>query len=72
MSVRDLSSADVLREDAQASALRDLLSLEPGDVVDLAAQFVVGDPLVTVAAAMLGEQYIDRYAAGKVLGVLPS
>lgn len=72
MSVRDLSSVDVLREGAQASALRDLVSLEPGDVVELAAAFVVGDPLVTVAA-MLGDRYVDRYAAGQVLGLgLPS
>ncbi|MEU5959219.1 hypothetical protein [Streptomyces sp. NPDC047525] len=66
------SAADLLREDAQASALRNLVHLEPGEVVDLAAPFVVGDPLVTVAAAMLGDRYVDWYAAGQVLGVSTS
>ncbi|MEU1121806.1 MULTISPECIES: hypothetical protein [unclassified Streptomyces] len=70
MRVRDVSSAaDLLHEDARGAALRDLVALDPGEVVDLAAPFVVGDPLVTVAAAMLQDRFIDWYAAGQVLGV---
>lgn len=59
---------DVLLTDAEATAFRGLMDIPISEVVDLASAFVVGDPLVQVAAAMLGDRYVDRYAAGRVLG----
>ncbi|WP_406517561.1 hypothetical protein [Streptomyces sp. NBC_00134] len=63
------SAADLLREDAQAAALRDVMALPAGEVVDLAAPFAPGDPLVHLAAAILGDRYVDRYSAGLTLGL---
>lgn len=34
-----------------------------------AAPFAPGDPLVHLPAAMLGDRYVDRYAAAAALGV---
>lgn len=72
MTVREVNSAaELLRGTAAAAAFRDLLSLDPGEVVDLAAPFVVGEPLVHMAAAILQGDFVDWYAAGQVLGARP-
>ncbi|MGW2725100.1 hypothetical protein [Streptomyces sp. NPDC001492] len=63
MTVRELAG------EGTSAAVRDLLSLDRDQVVDLAAPFVVGDPLVTVVATMLQDSYVDWYAASRVLGV---
>ncbi|MFJ8166498.1 hypothetical protein ACIRBY_37040 [Streptomyces sp. NPDC096136] len=53
---------------AKAASRRRLMELSPETISDLAAPLVVGDPLVQLAAAMLGDRYVDRYAAARMLG----
>ena len=64
-------AADLLAQDAAAAAYRDVLELDPAEVAGLAAPFVVGEPLVALAATVLQENFVDRYAAAAVLGVKP-
>jgi hypothetical protein len=63
------SAAELLGLDAQAAAVREVMALPVAEVEDLAAPVVTGDPVVQLAAAVLGERYVDRYAAAQVLGV---
>lgn len=70
MSVRELASAvDLAARVAAEDAVRRVMDLPPVEVEDLAAARVTGDPLVSLAAAVLGDRFVDRYAAGLVLGV---
>ncbi|MGW2793631.1 hypothetical protein ACWC9H_27380 [Streptomyces sp. NPDC001251] len=64
-------AVDALLWESDAAALRHVMTLPADAVVDLAAGFVIGEPLVHVAAAMLGDRYVDRYAAARVLGEAP-
>lgn len=70
MTVRGVfSAAELLEGDARAAGVRVVMDLPFSEVEDLAAPLVVGDPVVQLAAAVLGERYGDRYAAARVLGV---
>ncbi|MFF7176839.1 hypothetical protein [Streptomyces pseudovenezuelae] len=64
-------AVDLLAQDAAAAAYRDVLELPAAEVVELAAPFVVGEPMLALAAAVLQEKFVDRYAAAVVLGVKP-
>ncbi|WP_125264879.1 hypothetical protein [Streptomyces alboflavus] len=70
MSVRETVSAGTLLQEASAAAMvGEVVALPAEDVQDLAAGFVVGEPVVALAAAVLGKRYVDRYAAARVLGM---
>ncbi|MFC8670821.1 hypothetical protein [Streptomyces sp. NPDC057199] len=70
MTVCEVSSAaELLELDARAAGVREVMELPASEVEDLAAPVVTGDPVVQLAAAVLGDRYVDRYAAAQVLGV---
>ncbi|WP_328643921.1 hypothetical protein [Streptomyces canus] len=64
-------AVDLLAQDAAVAAYRDVLELDPAEVVELAGPFIVGEPVLALAAAVLQDSFVDRYGAAAVLGVRP-
>lgn len=71
MTVREdaFSAVELLAGDAAAAAVREVMAVPAERVAELVAETLTGDPLVQLAAAVLGERYVDRFHAAGVLGV---
>ncbi|WP_330346621.1 hypothetical protein OG858_47330 (plasmid) [Streptomyces europaeiscabiei] len=71
MTVREdaFTAAELLAGDAAAAAVREVMTLPATQVAELVAETLTGDPLVQLAAAVLGDRYVDRYQAAAVLGM---
>ncbi|MGW1674614.1 hypothetical protein [Streptomyces sp. NPDC002324] len=71
MTVREdaFTPIQLLASAAAAAAVREVMTVPAERVAELVAETLTGDPLVQLAAAVLGDRYVDRYQAAAVLGM---